>query len=320
MIFLSRRSLFLKWTARVLRLSACGAVPKYTTTACNLPSESSSKHRLLKILPPEGVRSVRLLESSAAALPRVWPLLGNSEHKETCLLTACLPRELCEQRDDMTFPHAGIQGTSKSAHYHVLHDDTGTSIDELEAFTYYTTYLYCRQRPVCLSPCAVSTRTGSQHLLSCHPCEAQVAFRSPFLTFSPIASDLRRSANRAAPICTGDPNAIFSTERTRLCYTAHSPDSSRVETCRTSQQARHDMVPPLLFRCTRSVGRCPPAYYAHLCAVRGRIMLSRTGAGSSSDSESGRASWGPSGGGSSASRIVEWAQIHPDLEERMYYV
>ena len=41
--------------------------------------------------------------------------------------------------------HAGIQGTSKSAHYHVLHDDTGIPIDELEAFTYYTTYLYCRQ-------------------------------------------------------------------------------------------------------------------------------------------------------------------------------
>ena len=40
--------------------------------------------------------------------------------------------------------HAGLQGTSKSAHYHVLHDDTGTPIDELQTFTYHTTYLYCR--------------------------------------------------------------------------------------------------------------------------------------------------------------------------------
>ena len=40
--------------------------------------------------------------------------------------------------------HAGLQGTSKSAHYHVLHDDTGMPIDELQTFTYHTTYLYCR--------------------------------------------------------------------------------------------------------------------------------------------------------------------------------
>lgn len=30
---------------------------------------------------------------------------------------------------------AGIQGISKSAHYHVLHHDTDIPIDELEAFT-----------------------------------------------------------------------------------------------------------------------------------------------------------------------------------------
>ena len=40
--------------------------------------------------------------------------------------------------------HAGLQGTSKSAHYHVLHDDAGMPIDELQTFTYLTTYLYCR--------------------------------------------------------------------------------------------------------------------------------------------------------------------------------
>jgi len=47
-------------------------------------------------------------------------------------------------------------------------------------------------------------------------------------------------------------------------------------------------------------------------------MLSRTGAGSSSDSDSGR---GPNiASGSSQGRIVEWAEINPALEDRMYYV
>ena len=70
-------------------------------------------------------------------------------------------------------------------------------------------------------------------------------------------------------------------------------------------------------RCTRSVGRCQPAYHAHLCATRGRMMLSRTGGGggSSCGSDSGR---GP--GSSGKESTVEWAEIHPNLENRMYYV
>ena len=52
--------------------------------------------------------------------------------------------------------HAGLQGTSKSAHYHVLHDDTGMPIDELQTFTYHTTYLYCRHVS---SPIQMSHRT-----------------------------------------------------------------------------------------------------------------------------------------------------------------
>ena len=72
-------------------------------------------------------------------------------------------------------------------------------------------------------------------------------------------------------------------------------------------------------RCTRSVGRCQPAYYAHLCATRGRMMLSRTGGGGSScGSDSGRGWGGP--GSSGKESTVEWAEIHPNLENRMYYV
>ena len=71
-------------------------------------------------------------------------------------------------------------------------------------------------------------------------------------------------------------------------------------------------------RCTRSVGRCQPAYCARLCATRGRMMLSRTGGGSSADSDSGRGWGGP--GSSGKESTVEWAEIHPNLENRMYYV
>ena len=50
------------------------------------------------------------------------------------------------------------------------------------------------------------------------------------------------------------------------------------------------------------------------------MMLSRTGTGggSSCDSDSGRGWGGP--GSSGKESTVEWAEIHPDLENRMYYV
>ena len=32
--------------------------------------------------------------------------------------------------------HAGIQGTNRPAHYHVLHDASSLPADELQAFTY----------------------------------------------------------------------------------------------------------------------------------------------------------------------------------------
>lgn len=45
----------------------------------------------------------------------------------------------------------------------------------------------------------------------------------------------------------------------------------------------------LFCRCTRSVSVCPPAYYAHLAAFRGRAMLSHE---DSSESESSRTTGG----------------------------
>ena len=56
----------------------------------------------------------------------------------------------------------------------------------------------------------------------------------------------------------------------------------------------------------RSVSYCPPAYYAHLAAFRGRNLMS-----TSSDSASE-----VSGGGG----VPSFATIHPQLANRMYYM
>ncbi|KAK9827384.1 hypothetical protein WJX81_005044 [Elliptochloris bilobata] len=66
----------------------------------------------------------------------------------------------------------------------------------------------------------------------------------------------------------------------------------------------------LFCRCTRSVSVCPPAYYAHLAAFRGRSMLSHA---DSSESETSRTT----GGGRTQ---VEFASIHPNLATTMFYV
>jgi eukaryotic translation initiation factor 2C len=40
--------------------------------------------------------------------------------------------------------HAGLQGTNKPAHYHVLVDENGFSADGLQLLTYWLCYLQCR--------------------------------------------------------------------------------------------------------------------------------------------------------------------------------
>ncbi|KAL1468359.1 hypothetical protein MTO96_041530, partial [Rhipicephalus appendiculatus] len=50
--------------------------------------------------------------------------------------------------------HAGIQGTSRPAHYYVVHDDTNFSSDELQKLSYYLchTYARCAKSVVTVSP------------------------------------------------------------------------------------------------------------------------------------------------------------------------
>lgn len=40
--------------------------------------------------------------------------------------------------------HPGLQGTSRCAHYHVLHDENGLTSDKLQGMTYRLCYLYAR--------------------------------------------------------------------------------------------------------------------------------------------------------------------------------
>jgi len=40
--------------------------------------------------------------------------------------------------------HAGLKGTSKPSHYHVLWDDMNLTADQLEEFTFYMCHLYAR--------------------------------------------------------------------------------------------------------------------------------------------------------------------------------
>jgi hypothetical protein len=40
--------------------------------------------------------------------------------------------------------HAGLKGTNRPAHYHVLVDENGFGADGMQLFTYHMCYLYCR--------------------------------------------------------------------------------------------------------------------------------------------------------------------------------
>lgn len=42
------------------------------------------------------------------------------------------------------FGHALIQGTSRPAHYHVLIDEIGFAVDELQQFIHNLSYVYAR--------------------------------------------------------------------------------------------------------------------------------------------------------------------------------
>lgn len=68
----------------------------------------------------------------------------------------------------------------------------------------------------------------------------------------------------------------------------------------------------LYCRCTRSVSYVPPAYYAHLAAFRGKLMVNTADSASETSSRTGRIS---EGGGKPS-----FINIHPKLGMTMFYV
>eukprot|EP00884_Botryococcus_braunii_P017115 jgi/Botrbrau1/4087/Bobra.152_3s0038.1 len=69
----------------------------------------------------------------------------------------------------------------------------------------------------------------------------------------------------------------------------------------------------LFCRCTRAVSVCPPAYYAHRAAMRGRQMVHTK----ETDSDNASVS---SGGSDNPLLKVTMAKVHDDLMYRMYYI
>jgi eukaryotic translation initiation factor 2C len=69
-------------------------------------------------------------------------------------------------------------------------------------------------------------------------------------------------------------------------------------------------------RCTRSVSYCPPAYYAHLVADRGRILLDRDGI----SEDYGTRQSAPSTASSDSKAQIRFFQPHDDIKDRMYFV
>lgn len=72
-------------------------------------------------------------------------------------------------------------------------------------------------------------------------------------------------------------------------------------------------------RCTRSVSYCPPAYYAHLVADRGRILLDRDNISEDFARSAGKRS-APSVGSGSESRGSRMHMPNEQILNRMYFV
>lgn len=70
----------------------------------------------------------------------------NMDRSGNVLPGTVIDRDICAVADFDFYlnSHAGIQGTSKPAHYHVLVDENGFSADGIQLLTYWLCYLYCR--------------------------------------------------------------------------------------------------------------------------------------------------------------------------------
>lgn len=70
-------------------------------------------------------------------------------------------------------------------------------------------------------------------------------------------------------------------------------------------------------RCTRSVSYCPPAYYAHLVADRGRVLLDREGLSEDYDPRASAPSTTSAGSGSKGQ--VRFFPPHDAIKNKMFF-
>ena len=72
-------------------------------------------------------------------------------------------------------------------------------------------------------------------------------------------------------------------------------------------------------RCTRSVSYCPPAYYAHLVADRGRVLLDRTEISEDYGSQSRQSAPSTASGGSGGRTDVKLYAPNEKVRDKMFF-
>ena len=73
-------------------------------------------------------------------------------------------------------------------------------------------------------------------------------------------------------------------------------------------------------RCTRSVSYCPPAYYAHLVAERGRVLLDREGISEDYGTRTGTGSGtAPSTSSMEGRGQIKFFDPHADIKDKMFF-
>lgn len=77
---------------------------------------------------------------------RLFPVQGEGDRNGNVLPGTIVDRGICHpfEFDFFLNSHAGIQGTNKPAHYHVLVDENKFSADSIALMTFWLCFLYCR--------------------------------------------------------------------------------------------------------------------------------------------------------------------------------
>lgn len=138
------------------------------------------------------------------------------------------------EMDFFLLSQAGLKGTSRPTHYHVILNQNQLSPDEIQQFAHQCADFATVQLAALVVPEAC--RVYSFH---CEPC------RVTMLELAERTDGLCCDVFTSAWLGCGE--SAFSGLWCRMCF--------------------------LYCRCTRAVSMCPPAYYAHLAAARARALL-----------------------------------------------